>query len=54
MVFSLGVLAAAGSLIVAATAASFPPTPEGVTVIESEGFPGVSISYKQVMKDTHR
>jgi hypothetical protein len=29
-------------------ASQFPPTPEGVTVIQSQIQPGVSISYKEV------
>jgi hypothetical protein len=36
-------------LVLGALAASFPPTPEGLTIIQSEKFPGVSISYKEVI-----
>jgi len=35
-------------LITSASSASFPPTPEGVTVLKSTKYDGVSISYKQV------
>ena len=36
------------SLAIGASAASFPPTPEGLSVVQSLKFPGVSISYKEV------
>jgi len=48
MAFSFRVLAVAASLISSTTAASFPPAPEGVTVVNSDSFPGVSVSYKEV------
>ncbi|KAF2029598.1 alpha/beta-hydrolase [Setomelanomma holmii] len=35
------------SLALLTSAASFPPKPEGVTVVESTKFPGYSISYKE-------
>ena len=41
----LSLLVAAGLLSVNA---QFPPTPEGVIVLESQLDPGVSISYKEV------
>jgi len=40
-------------LILAATAASFPPTPIGVTVVNSTRFPGRSISFKEVSLHIH-
>jgi hypothetical protein len=46
--FTLRALTALCSLTLSASAASFPPKPEGVTVVESTKFPGVSISYKEV------
>jgi hypothetical protein len=36
------------SLALGASAASFPPKPENVTIVQSNKFPGVSISYKEV------
>lgn len=39
---------AACSLALLASAASFPPKTEGITVVESKKFPGVTISYKEV------
>jgi hypothetical protein len=39
---------AAVSLVGAAAAQYFPPTPEGLTVVDSKHEKGVKISYKQV------
>jgi hypothetical protein len=36
------------SVALTALAASFPPKPEDVTVVQSAKFPGVSISFKEV------
>ncbi|KAF2832655.1 alpha/beta-hydrolase [Ophiobolus disseminans] len=46
---------AACSLALLASAASFSPKPEGITVVKSNKFPGVSISYKQtcICETTH-
>ncbi|KAK7192631.1 hypothetical protein DPSP01_006571 [Paraphaeosphaeria sporulosa] len=38
---------AVAQLALSASAASFPPTPEGLTIVKSEKFAGVSISYKE-------
>jgi len=38
---------AAGLLLVAHAAAQFPPTPEGMTVVNSKYNSGVTISYKE-------
>lgn len=38
------------SLALSVSAASFPPEPKGVTVIPSQRFPGVSISYKKASR----
>jgi hypothetical protein len=48
MVLSKFSLLAAAGLLGGVTNAQFPPTPEGVTVLESQLDPGVSISYKEV------
>ena len=32
--------------------ASFPPTPQGLAVLNSTNYPGVSISYKEVREDS--
>ncbi|KAJ4352381.1 uncharacterized protein N0V89_007729 [Didymosphaeria variabile] len=40
-------LCALAALALSASAASFPPTPEGLTVVQSQKFVGVSISYKE-------
>jgi len=45
--FRLSLLGAAG-LLSGLTIAQFPPTPEGVTVLESQLDDGVTISYKEV------
>lgn len=47
MVNSLSLLAAYGMLS-GLTSAQFPPTPEGVTVLDSHIEDGIRISYKEV------
>lgn len=49
IMLKLTTLWAFSSLALCASAASFPPKPEGITVVESKKFPGVSISYKEVI-----
>jgi carboxypeptidase C (cathepsin A) len=44
---ALQTLWAVCSLALPVVTAAFPPTPEGVTVVESTKFPGVSISFKE-------
>jgi len=50
--FRLSLLGAAGFLSGVANA-QFPPTPEGVTVLESQLDEGVTISYKEVGHPSH-
>jgi hypothetical protein len=46
--FTLKASFVACSVALTALAASFPPKPEEVTVVQSTKFPGVSISFKEV------
>jgi hypothetical protein len=48
MGFTLGKLAAAAGVLSGAVNAQFPPTPTGVSVLESEIENGIRISYKEV------
>jgi hypothetical protein len=52
MAFAFATLGFLSALVLHALAASFPPTPEGVSVVNSTNFPGVSISYKEVSPAT--
>jgi hypothetical protein len=48
MMFSKKTMRAMPALIGAASAASFPPQPTGLSIVNSTHFPGVTISYKEV------
>ncbi len=48
MTFALGAIAFLSSLILNVLAASFPPTPERMSIVNSTHFPGRSILYKEV------
>lgn len=40
------------SLALGAVAASLPPTPQGLTTLNSTQYPGVALSFKEVLNDT--